>query len=78
MSSILLALLATTCLASPLRERQIANNDVPGTPVGPVGAAGAIYPTTSLEGPALSVAITESSYGAAATLSPGSYQLATN
>jgi len=60
-------------------RRQINNDAVPGSPVGPVGASGEIYPSTTLLGPALSLGSISTVYAAAAaTLPPGSYQLAAN
>lgn len=63
--------------ATPLLERQINNDDVPGTPVPPVGASGQVYATGTLLGPAQSIA-SISSLQAEATLPADSWSLVTN
>lgn len=69
--------IAALSVATPIDKRQINNNDVPGTPVGPVGASGDLYATATLIGPAQSIG-SISSAGAAATLPADSWYLVTN
>lgn len=70
-------LLSSLCTGTPLLKRQIDNNDVPGTPAGPVGASGQPYATATLLGPAESV-VSISSLEAKATLPADSWSLVTN
>lgn len=72
-----LFLLGQVALAKPLIKRQINNDDVPGTPVPPVGASGQQYPTGTLVGPAESVRTIYSTH-AAATLPAESWSLVAN
>lgn len=64
-------------LAKPLLNRSINNDDIPGTPVGPVGGSGQVYPTGTLVGPVQSIGRV-SSVQAAATLPADSWSLVTN
>lgn len=70
-------LFGSLCLAKPVIKRQINNDDIPGTPVGPVGASGQVYATNSLLGPAQSVA-SVSSLEAKATLPADSWSSVSN